>query len=750
MRAVILSVTLLFFAGVAPAAPVAISVVKPVDAAPASGATVYCEAGAVKVSEALQEAGQGLLTANLELEAGLVWTVQVEAPGYWSAPQTLFVEATGGSIHLKLIPTADVTGTVKTDQDRALEDQLTLRFRSLPGQDDPAIDEEVDCELTDQSFRCEIPQGTWDLQLQVPEMISHFFWGVELMPVQTVELGELELRRGISVAGWVETEEGPAAGKGCKVSLETNPGGLMPEEQKQRNRARAISGSTNERGFFQLTGVKPGQYILTVEKDGYVPGTVYPVDLKESEEVTLQEPVVLYRPLVLEVHLDPPFDPSEEDWRVSLVEVLPFKYRQIASDAATRGLWRQEMLAPGSYLFMITDGSGSTWHSSKIELQPDQQRLDISIELIPVEGTVHFGEQPVAAALLFKGESSEDGSSFAVTLHSDEEGAVEGFLPREGSWDVVISADSPSLHRVAKDVEVRVPDGGRVARIEIIVPDHVLAGTVVNEDEIPVADARVRCVGLELGARGVIQTTRSDDDGRFELRGLSQGNYLISAETRGARSEEHTLELDPDDPPDELKLVLIDDGMIEGQVVDGSGAGVAGATLFRFAPGAGSQTPVATDVDGWFKLEVPRSVDEMVVNVLAPGHCLLMRRISTEDTSRHVTLVLGSQSGTLLIQPAQQELAVRGLIVTLIGSDGLTFEFILGQWSWQNGSISSASAEGKLTVPMMEPGSYELCALTMPELNMVLGTSMIADSKACAAGFLEPGGLLELAIPDIE
>jgi hypothetical protein len=51
---------------------------------------------------------------------------------------------------------------------------------------------------------------------------------------------------------------------------------------------------------------------------------------------------------------------------------------------------------------------------------------------------------------------------------------------------------------------------------------------------------------------------------------------------------------------------------------------------------------------------------------------------------------------------------------------------------------------------MMEPGSYELCALTMPELNMVLGTSMLADTKACAAGFLEPGWLLELTIPDIE
>jgi hypothetical protein len=398
-------------------------------------------------------------------------------------------------------------------------------------------------------------------------------------------------------------------------------------------------------------------------------------------------------------------------------------------------------------MFMITDGSGSTWHSSEIELQPDRQRLDISIDLIPVEGTVHFGEQPVSAALVFKGELSDTDASFAVTLLSDEEGVLEGFVPQEGSWDVVISADSPRLHRVAKDVEVRVPDGGRVARVEIVVPDHVLAGTVVNEDEIPVADAWVSCVGFELGVRGDRQTTRSDADGRFELRGLSQGAYLISAESRGAKSEEQILELDPDDPPEDLRLVLIDDGMVEGRVVDASGAGVAGATLFRFAPGAGSQTPVATDVDGWFKLEVPRSVSEMVVNVLAPGHSFLMRRIATADTSSHVNLVLGSHSGTLLIQPAQQELAPRGLIVTLIGSDGLSFETVLAQLSWQTGAGAN---QGQLTIPMMEPGPYELCALTMAELNMVLATSMLADTKACDSGFLEPGGLLELAIPDIE
>jgi hypothetical protein len=747
MRIVFVILLSVVCAGATGAAPVSVTVSCSDGCDTAIPVVIHAEAANNAISDSIDSADQ--LTTTLELDPGVVWLLRAEASGYWSSPKSLFVNSDGGSVLLTLVPTASAIGALQAPPGEDFDETVMLSFRSLPERGD--INGEIECEVNSLKLQCEVPVGVWDLRLRAKGYVSQYFWSTKIEKGKApADLGTIVLARGSSVIGWVETASGPAAGSGCRIKLGVNPGGQMRDSDEQREKLREVTARTNERGFFQLSGVKPGKYVLTAEKSGYVPGQLYPVTVVEDQETTLEEPLVLFRPMTLDISLEPTVDPFDLAWLVSLVEDLGYRYKPVTKDdVAEGGIWHREGLAPGKYLLMVRDGYGSTWHSDSYDLQPGHQRVDVRIEMIPFTGNVHLGEQPIASEMRFRRGDEANPMKYDILFSSDEEGHLGGFLPQEGLWNVLVRCEDPRLHRVVKDVEVRAPDGFAEARVDVAVPDERLGGLTVDQDDMPVTEAEVSCIGMELGLQGDRQSTTTDEAGHFELHGLGEGWYMIKATSQSARSEEVQIELTPDEQRDDIKLVLIRDSQIEGRVVDSTGAGVAGATVLRFAPGAGTQSPAVTDLEGWFTLDVPRSVNELVVNVIAPGNCFLMTTISTEDTSKPVMLMVGAQSGSMRIH-GYQELAARGLFPTVISRDGLTFTMVLATWSQMHGVFDTVANEGVLTVPMMEPGPYELCALKYPEVNALLSGLALTNQQACTSGYLEPGGVLELEMPGIE
>ncbi|HKE00301.1 MAG TPA: carboxypeptidase-like regulatory domain-containing protein, partial [Planctomycetota bacterium] len=156
-----------------------------------------------------------------------------------------------------------------------------------------------------------------------------------------------------------------------------------------------------------------------------------------------------------------------------------------------------------------------------------------------------------------------------------------------------------------------------------------IAGTILGADGKPVADARVEATdcsminGAEfMFARGYVE--RSDGEGRFAFRALPRGDWSVEASAPGCQEAKAEVTL-ARGATARVDLRLGHGEVIEGRVIDGSGAPVAGALVFgsitdaegRFrvdnvAPGRHRLTIFHDDgwealVDGAYpKVEIPR------------------------------------------------------------------------------------------------------------------------------------------------
>jgi hypothetical protein len=83
---------------------------------------------------------------------------------------------------------------------------------------------------------------------------------------------------------------------------------------------------------------------------------------------------------------------------------------------------------------------------------------------------------------------------------------------------------------------------GRSATVTLQVParDAWVAGTVIDRDGVPVADASVRLESVwefvrpdGMSVRSVAATSTTDIDGQFRIEGLEDGTYFVSATARG-------------------------------------------------------------------------------------------------------------------------------------------------------------------------------------------------------------------------
>jgi len=136
------------------------------------------------------------------------------------------------------------------------------------------------------------------------------------------------------------------------------------------------------------------------------------------------------------------------------------------------------------------------------------------------------------------------------------------YAPGESSPITLSSTNAPEL------VEITLEDGA------------ALSGRVVGQDGTPAALAAVRVAAAGQGRRWVRpRQVYSDDDGRFEITGLSKKPVSVVALHETATSE--TLEADLSAVPrqSDVELVLGLRGVISGTVTDSEGAAVDGAQV---------------------------------------------------------------------------------------------------------------------------------------------------------------------------
>lgn len=126
------------------------------------------------------------------------------------------------------------------------------------------------------------------------------------------------------------------------------------------------------------------------------------------------------------------------------------------------------------------------------------------------------------------------------------------------------------------------PDAGGIDLV--FPPTYTLSGVVRDQDGNPVAGASV-FGGLEVG------TTAAD--GSYTIV-EGPGEHYVSAAKNGYQSPYSVLVPLPPAATGVNLLLLWEDGTIRGRIVDDRGAPVAGATVCRARPRAGSRAPTMT------------------------------------------------------------------------------------------------------------------------------------------------------------
>lgn len=172
--------------------------------------------------------------ARFDLPPGL-WSVEAKAEGYWSAPEAVFVEGHSQqplAVGVTLWPAAAVVGHLSGPPAKASFDELSLTFESACSDSakpcrDAVRRATVICEhalsalsaQTTAEFSCVVPATVLDLELNLPGYATHYTWAVGAPPGETVDLGQISLKAGASVVGWVtDGAGGERRGRKCRAA----------------------------------------------------------------------------------------------------------------------------------------------------------------------------------------------------------------------------------------------------------------------------------------------------------------------------------------------------------------------------------------------------------------------------------------------------------------------------------------------------------------------------------------------------
>jgi hypothetical protein len=130
-----------------------------------------------------------------------------------------------------------------------------------------------------------VPATEFDLTILTRGFAPEYRWAVLVPPGGNLDLGPLALRQGASVAGWVQISPGSALDPNCIVRL-------SPAEVTDNS--PVLTAKVQGQGFFQLTGVAPGTYVLEAAQSGYRSPKV-PITVVLPDSATYLKGVVLQR-----------------------------------------------------------------------------------------------------------------------------------------------------------------------------------------------------------------------------------------------------------------------------------------------------------------------------------------------------------------------------------------------------------------------------------------------------------------------
>jgi hypothetical protein len=671
---------------------------------------------------------------SVDLRPDVTWEARFEGKGLWGETLTISPPQTG-PVRLRVFPSGRIRGNLILPAGEKPLSSLALRLQASFEAKAETLDATVACPIEKGRITCEIPAGKLDLRLRAEGGFAPIYlWGAQILPGKETNLGDLKLRRGASVSGWVQTAEGRPPSSECRLKL--TPAGAAPEEPKVGDQIEkvALEATPNKKGFFQILGVSPGRYELIARQPGYAETRLSPIDVRPDLESQVIDRLVLGKPVTFDITLDPPVEPYGSPWRIELSRRAdpsepPSSF--VTGTASREGVWRTPGLSPGTYELLVLGDQKAVWYEEFLNVRSGQPALRIDLPVLRVEGQILMGKEPLSATLWL----SQTGGR-RLRFDSDDRGRFSGVLPGEGLWLPQIHSAAEKLRVSLEPVEIKPPQGKSLAKVEIYVPDTKLSGQVVDEAGQPVRSAQLLITHPEKRSTDQLDT---DEKGEFSVRGLLPGSLMVKAVDGERQSDFVSTSLPKEGEAPWLRLVVHKLQTFEGRVVSSAG-GVPGAMILASSPfnaqGAAHTAQTVSGADGSFHVELPSGTTTLNLVVFPPGYAM---RLMTAPVSpgQPVEISVESQGGTLTLEWAEG-----GPNPLLVHGGSFAMPSMLKAWVRMQGSRSSGS--GRLVLTNVEAGPYNLCVgAAIPRLTQ--GGEPPAAS--CIGGVLAPNGELVLRAP---
>ncbi len=648
-------------------------------------------------------------TATLDLPEG-IWELVVESPDFWAAP---VYASTKQASSLDLWPVGVFRGTVKTEPHGMQIKELRVAFAAAAEDTKNFAPTGVaPCAVERTQWRCRMPAGVFDVRLLSPGFAAEFRWSQQIREGEEVDWGQLTLRRGASLFGFVAGVRGVDFDLG-KIAVTARPRSLSPETARH-----SYASIPNRRGFFQIIGLPPGDYVIQAAGNG-LRSEKRPASIVEDKNAELRSPLLLESPRKIILTIDPASPFEGATWHIRLYAHPTDSSRMeevVDSNADSHGRWSAEVTS-GRYLLEIGRADESIWSSNEVTVASADVLLNLTVAALKVKGKVTLGDRTLSSArLIFGGENGPE----RQTLVTDEEGRFLGEIPvRKTSgktWEITVDADEPRVHRTAKYEAVEEDDGDLRFLIEL--PWTIVKGRVVNDDGTAEPQS---IVTLRSEDNSVFEQATAGPDGVFELFGFEPGSYRIHADAFQRSSKITGIEArGVETPVIEVVLVLEDEVRIRGRVRSAS-FGVVGArltalprdTTAAFVPSA------STDANGNFELKLPPQTRTFDLVVVAPGFALSAGRVLVRD-EKMLTITVGQSGGGLVLEIPSGDAVIR--------HDGAEFP---ARWltALSGGSVEMQDDFEIASLRDVEAGEYTVCA-----------------NGRCRTGIVAPHGSLDLSL----
>ncbi len=535
--------------------------------------------------------------------------------------------------------------------------------------------------------------------------------GVVIVEGQEIDVGVLQLEQGLVLEGQVVTgrDGTPVGGAGVEIF---DSGRLMLDLDSEEGAPHVDTGPD---GRFLFRGLEPGRLQVVVQHPGFSSARLEATIDKERAAEELEIRLSAGGTLTGNV-TDGDGLPAAGVSVTAIASLLTDRRLPKHTETDADGRYTIKRLAEGTYSVLRIDRDRErAGFSSKQATIVEGEVTVVDFNRrsrIKVSGRVLRGDEPIAANLLF---APRRPNLFNFSVGSIKTTSAGG----DGKY--AIGLDSPGTYQVMVDstdgtqfgseaVEIVIPDEEVVQR-DIVLSTTSVSGVVSDTRGRPVGDATVQAT---VGGADPMDITGgalayTDGSGRYEMRGLEAGTYVMSASAEGLLGAEKP-SVSISDGANMLDFVLERGRILRGRVLDPGGNPVpdAGVMIGPAArPLSSYYGSTNTDLNGAFEINAPHdgAVDVSVVSLSwAPGLLSGVDLSSLPDDYEAVVRL--SRGGTI--------------VATLVGADGapiagtqvlampLTETLAYAVVNFILPSPGPSNAQGIIRIERLPQGSYTL------------------------------------------